>query len=79
MPGELIKPSGAVKLQFKIKILYKNGASEVIFAIKPANINPVTPLFLDFTLAEGKMRYINMSEIRCWDLEVTQMNGGIIV
>jgi hypothetical protein len=69
-----------VRLEFKIKIQYKNGSNETVFAIKPPNVNPLMPTFLGMEISQGKsMRHINMSEIRSLDIEVDEANGGLVV
>jgi hypothetical protein len=68
-----------VKMEFKVKIQYKNGASETVFSIQPPNVNPVTPMFIDLMISQGNIRHVNMMEIRVWDLVVSEANSGLLV
>lgn len=78
MEKEILTNKTGIKLEFKIKVNYKNGANESIFSIKPPNVNPVMPMFLGFEIKAGTIRNINIDEIRSWDLIVNEANSGLI-
>lgn len=72
MGGRVIDINSDKSLNFKVKIQYKNGASETIYPTKQLNVNPLTPMFMDFPIGEGKIHSVNMTEIKSWDLEVSK-------
>lgn len=78
MDEKIVTNKVGVKMEFKVKIQYKNGSNETIFSIAPPNVNPVTPMFLDFLIKDKNIRHVSMTEIRSWDLEISEANGGLV-
>ncbi len=67
---KIITPNTVKKtIRFKIKVSWKNGASETILSRTPPNVNPVTPMFMDFNIKDGFNRHISLMEVRALDVE----------
>lgn len=79
MEKEIIQNQVKKVFTFKIRVSWKNGSNETIFAKTPPNVNPVTPMFMDFHIKNGHMRHINMTEVRDLDIEVEQDNTSNII
>lgn len=73
MEEKIIAPHNVKRvLKFKVKIHYDNGANETIFPVEPPNVNPVTPMLMDFVIKRGLVRHVNMTKVRNMDIEVTE-------
>ncbi len=79
MEKEIIQNSVKKTLKFKVKIQYDNGANETIFPLTPPNVNPITPMLMDFVIKRGLCRHVNMTKVRSMDVEVEEEIGSGII
>lgn len=69
--GAVVVPNTAkTTKEYKFKVNFINGGTEGMNPVKPPFLDAQMPGFMNFVLADGKVRQVNLGAVRYIDVEI---------